>query len=70
MESLNVEQEQRLAWAKEQFETGQFDGLDSHDIGRQLREAGLDQDTRKTFARWFIQRGLDEGWLGAEMGLH
>lgn len=52
--SLTFEQEQKLTWAKEQFEQGEFDGLDTHNIGQLLREAGLDSETIKAFASWFI----------------
>ena len=69
MTKLNIEQEQKLAWAKEQFETGTFDGLSTHMIGRRLREVGLDRETRETFAKWYIERGLSEGWLKDELGL-
>lgn len=72
--SLNVEQEQKLQWAIEQFERGELQGeigpfLDTFDIGRRLKEAGLDRETRKAFANWFVRRGLDEGWLADELGL-
>lgn len=66
--TLTLEQEQKLTWAKEQFEQGTFDGLDTHNIGRKLREAGLDSTALQAFANWFIQRGLKEGWLETEMG--
>lgn len=69
MPNLSDEQEQKLQWAKEQLESGVFDGLDTHDIGRKLREAGLESDARQAFAKWFIERGMREGWLDVELGL-
>ncbi len=69
MTKLSEEQEQKLTWAKEQFEAGTFDGLDTHDIGRKLREAGLHPYTREAFAKWFIEKGTKEGWLDATLGL-
>lgn len=65
---LTTDQEQKLQWAKEQFEQGIFDGLAFHDIGMQLKNAGLDTETRKTFHLWFIRKGLEDGWLFNEMG--
>ena len=69
MAYLSEEQQQKLSWAIEQFEAGVFDGLDTHDIGRKLREAGLDTDARKAFAKWFIEKGVEDGWLSDELGL-
>ena len=69
MPYLSEEQKQKLQWAKEQCEAGGFDGQDTHSIGRRLQEAGLESNARQTFAKWFIEKGMREGWLDVELGL-
>ena len=49
MANLTTVQQEKLSWAKNEWEQGRFDGVETRDIAIRLRRAGLDKETIQYF---------------------
>ncbi len=67
MRKLDPEQKEKLEWAKEQFDTGLLVGNIPAIKTKLLRE-GLDPETIRIFGKYYIEIGLEQGWLIEDLG--